>query len=275
MDDSTTTESEWTVAKLAALTGVSVRTLHHYDQLGLLEPSSRTDAGYRLYGPAQLERLRAILVWRRLGVQLSQIGALLDSDDSDRVDVLVSQRARVSEQMQQLAVVASALDAAIESGRMATTESAQTREGANMGHDRTIIEALDGFDPSEHDAETQARWGDTRDYRESARRTSIYTPDQWVAIKHEADAITVELAACWHANEAADSVRPLALAERFRAHVDRWYYPCRIDRLQTLGDMYVLDPRFRATYDEHAAGGAGFAEYVRDVWHAAALAASR
>lgn len=94
MDEITTAREHLTVAQAARLAGVTVRTLHHYDNIGLLTPSQRSDADYRRYGSADITRLREILVWRRLGVSLAEIRRLLDDPTIDRLDVLRHASAR-------------------------------------------------------------------------------------------------------------------------------------------------------------------------------------
>ena len=91
-----------TVAQVSKRTGVSVRTLHHYDQIGLLKPTEVTDAGYRLYDDAALDKLYMILVYRELGLSLSEIGSILDAPDYDRNRVLEHQIKLMQERIEKL-----------------------------------------------------------------------------------------------------------------------------------------------------------------------------
>lgn len=262
----TTTPPQLTVARLADLAGVSARTLHHYDAIGLLAPSARSDAGYRLYDAADLARLREILVWRRLDVPLAQIARLLDDPTVDRIAVLRHQRELVRDRLSQLDELTTALDQALE--REAATTAPE--EATTMTTDQQIIDALDGFDPADHDAEARERWGDTEAYRESARRTKEYGPDDWRRIKAEADANFAAMVATFEAGADASSDEAVAHAEAFRAHVSRWFYDMPPAMLPALGDMYAADPRFRATYEGTDGERPGMAEWVRDAWHARA-----
>src|ERR1700730_9622060 len=98
-----------TVGELSELAGVTVRTLHHYDEIGLLSPSDRSEAGYRLYSYADLERLQEVLVWRQLGFSLAEIKALLDEPGYDRGSALRRQRELVEVQIEQLGATAQAI----------------------------------------------------------------------------------------------------------------------------------------------------------------------
>src|SRR5690348_4170798 len=102
-----------TVGEVAELARVTVRTLHHYDELGLLEPSGRSEAGYRLYSYDDLARLREILIWRALGLPLTEIASLLDDPGHDRVAALERQRELIGREIDRLGELAAAVDAAI------------------------------------------------------------------------------------------------------------------------------------------------------------------
>jgi DNA-binding transcriptional MerR regulator len=262
--DGTTTRGPLTVAQVAALTGVSVRTLHHYDAIGLVVPAARSDAGYRLYGATQLERLRAVLVWRRLGIPLREVERLLDERGgaADRAAVLRRQLDLVRERRRELDGLATALEQAL--------ETIGDDEEANVATDEEIIGALDGFDPSEHEQEVQERWGDTEAYRQSARRTKAYGAEDWRRIKAEGAAVHERLEAAFDAGLDPTGDEAVELAEAWRAHVTRWFYDMPPAMLAGLGDVYVADPRFRASYDGADGERAGMAEWVRDAWHARA-----
>ena len=102
-----------TVGEVAELAGVTVRTLHHYDELGLLSPSDRSEAGYRLYSYDDPARLREILIWRTLGFPLTEIGSLLDDPGHDRLAALERQRELIEGEIERLGALAAAVDVAI------------------------------------------------------------------------------------------------------------------------------------------------------------------
>ena len=160
-----------TVGEVAELAGVTVRTLHHYDELGLLSPSERSGAGYRLYSHDDLERLQEILIWRQLGFSLVEIVSLLDDPGHDRLAALERQRELVGREIDRLGALAAAVDAAIDAQKNGTVI-----EEASM---------FEGFDPTEYEDEARERWGDTEAYQESARRTARYGEAEWGDIGSE------------------------------------------------------------------------------------------
>lgn len=115
------------------------------------------------------------------------------------------------------------------------------------------------FDHAAHEAEARERWGGTDAYRASARRTKQYTEDDWARINAAQEGIEAGFADAMAAGEASDGERAMHLAEQARLHIDRSFYPCSHRMHAGLADMYVTDPRFRAHYDDRAAG---LAEYV-------------
>lgn len=239
------------VSELAARTGVSVRTLHHYDAIGLLTPRERSAKGYRLYGDAELLRLQQILIERSLGLSLEHIRRTLDDPSFDLQTALIDQRERLYHRRDETAAMIEAVDAALAS-----------LDDDERGDAELELERLfEGFDPAAYEAEVEQRWGQTQAYAESKRRTQDYGPEQWAAIKAEAGTINRELAALMVAEVSAADPRAMDLAERHREHIGRWFYACPPTLHAGLGQMYVDDPRFAATYDEVAPG---LAAYVRD-----------
>lgn len=240
-----------TVGEVARLTGVTVRTLHHYDEIGLLIPSERSDAGYRLHGGDDLERLQEILTWRALGFALPEIAAMLDEPGHDREQALLRQRALVETERVRLEAIARALDATLAAHRNGTKVEVTTM--------------FDGFDPADYEDEVRERWGESDAYRESARRTAGYGPAEWAQIRVEAEAIVTELARLHAGEQPADGGDARAAAERHRQHLTRWFYDVSPQMHRNLAEMYVSDPRFAAHYDTVTPGLAGF---VRDAINA-------
>jgi DNA-binding transcriptional MerR regulator len=236
-----------TVGDVSALAGITVRTLHHYDERGLLSPSSRSDAGYRLYSERDLERLQEILGWRALGFSLDEIGELLDAVGHDRLSALRTQRELVFSELARLAGLARALEQAI-----ATVEHGDEQQEETM---------FTGFDPIQHQDEVRERWGHTNAYKESARRVASYREQQWGEIEAEAREIERLFAELKRSGQPADGEPARAAAEQARLHIDRRFYPCSREMHRALGEMYVADPRFAATYEK---AEPGLAAYVRD-----------
>lgn len=243
-----------TVGDVADLTGVSIRTLHHYDQIGLLTPSARTAAGYRLYGSSDLERLQEILLFRELEIPLNDIATLLSGGAFDRRAALELQR----EMLLQKAVRTEALIASVD--RAINAE----RTGVRMTNEE-MFEVFGDFDPAEHEEEVQERWGETDAYKESSRRTARYTKADWERLKAESEQIGTDTARLMDEGVPADDPRVMDLAEQARLQIDTWFYPCSHEMHVDLAEMYIVDPRFTATYEKiHE----GMAQY----WHDAIVA---
>lgn len=250
--------STWSVGDLAALSGVTVRTLHHYDEIGLLVPSDRSLAGYRQYDEGDVERLQQIVAYRACGLSLAEIAETLNATGVEREDHLRRQIAMLDTQLDDLA----------RKRRMLTRELEARAMGINL-NPQEIFEVFGDFDPTEHAAEAEERWGETDAYRESMRRTSSYTKEDWLRIKAEGEANIVEFAACFDEGVPAEDPRAMAAAEQHRLGIDSAYYPCSYEMHVGLGDMYVADPRFTKTYDDVRPG---LASYIRDAIIANALA---
>lgn len=246
-------QQSWTVGEVADDYGITVRTLHHYDSIGLLEPSERSLAGYRLYTRADLARLARIVVYRRLEVPLEQIRELLDGD-TDAVEQLKRQREAVLARMDELASLASAL------------EKEMTRVSTNQPATREEMQEIfgNGFSDEYRDEAAQ-RWGDTTAWKQSSARTTRYTKADWEQVKTEADAVNAAFVAALQAGLPADSVEAMDAAESHRRHIESRFYDLDHTFHRNLGDMYVSDPRFTATYEQIAPG---LAQYVRDAIHA-------
>ena len=242
----------WTVGEVARLAGVTVRTLHHYDQIGLLPPSGRASNGYRTYTAVDLARLQRVLSWRELGFDLEQVAQLVATDGSPATvaDQLGRQHALLTERIERLQAVAATVH--------------KTMEAHQMGIRLTPEELLEVFgehDPTRHAAEAQERWGGTDPYEESQRRTSTYTKEDWLRIRAEGEAVTEAMAVAMRAGEPADSAEAAAAATAHRDHISRWFYEVTPAVHQGLAEMYVVDPRFATTYDDVEPG---LAAYVRD-----------
>jgi DNA-binding transcriptional MerR regulator len=243
------TQAARTVSEVARLAGVTVRTLHHYDEIGLLHPSGRSDSGYRLYRSADLERLHEILFWRELGFALGEIRELVDGPGHDRGAALRRQRTLLDGRAARLRDVIGAVENAI-----------AAHEGGLPMTEEEMFEVFGDFDPTQYEEEVEERWsGPLLD--ESRRRALRYRKEDWQAIKNEGEAIARDFASLFAAGEAAGGAAAMNVAERHRSHIDRWFYPVSYDVHTGLGEMYVADPRFTAYWEKYASG---LAVYVRE-----------
>jgi len=235
------------VKDVARITGVSIRTLHHYDAIGLLVPGARTAAGYRLYTGADLLRLQQILIGRELGLPLEEIRRSLDDSRFDRKAALLDQRERLRERARQTDAMIRAIDAALDG-----------LDGRDTKGEMNVNELFQGFDPARYEDEARSRWGTTDAYAESAKRTQRYTPDDWQALKTEQSAVYAAALSALKTGTTASSAEAMDIAERHRLTIDRWFYPCSHDMHRGLASMYESDDRFRQSIDSHGEGLTAF-----------------
>ena len=243
-----------TVGQVAERSGVTVRTLHHYDRIGLLTPGGRSGAGYRLYTEADLTRLQHVVVYRRLGFSLEEIATLLDDPEADVCAHLRRQRAAVTTRLHELSDLVTALDRALEA-RMSGIRLTREEQRELFG---------DGFS-DDYAREAEERWGGTDAWEQSRRRVATYDKADWTEIKTEEEAIRAAFAAAMRAGEPATSERATDLAERHRRHIQERFYDLPHAGHRGLADLYVQDPRFARTYDDLEPG---LARYVHDAVHA-------
>lgn len=250
------TDRQLTVGEVAELTGVTVRTLHHYDRLGLVSPA-RTSAGYRLYDPADVARLQEVVAYRRLGFGLDEI----PGPTTDRRLALERQREYVAARIEELQRMERALTQALaDEEKGSTMTDAEKKE---LFGDLFGAEYADEFEG--YQAEAEQRWGETDAWAQSQERTRNYSRQDWERIKAEMDEANALIVAALRDGEPADSERAMDAAEAARAHMSRWYFDVCPAMHRNLGDMYVADPRFAKTYEDLAPG---LAEYLRDAIHA-------
>lgn len=239
----------FTVGELSRLTGVTVRALHHYDEIGLVRPSQRSAAGYRIYNDGDVLRLQQVLVFRELGVALDEIGSAID-EASDRAALLRKHRRELAEKRTRIDAMLAAVDAAL-----GALEKGQTMQPVD------VKKMFDGFNPEDYEEEARQRWGHTDAYKESARRTKQYGKPEWEVIRRESEAIYARLAELMQQGAGAADPAVQAAVEDHRMHLERWFYPCSKQMHHGLGEMYVADARFTANLDKVAPG---FARFLRD-----------
>ena len=223
-----------TVKEVAQLSGVSVRTLHHYDEIGLLHPTRVTDAGYRLYDDGALQKLQTILMLRQLQFPLKQIRQILDAPDFDPIAALEDQIGLLQLQRQHL-------DDLIQHAR-------QIQKTGVIPMD---FKAFDTKKIDQYAAEAKAKWGKTEAYREYEQRGKQDAGDALMAVFAKIGEIR-ELDPA--------SAEAQAMVKTLQDFISGNYYTCTKQILQGLGQMYVADERFKENIDR--AGGAGTADFV-------------
>ncbi|HEX7197577.1 MAG TPA: MerR family transcriptional regulator [Candidatus Limnocylindria bacterium] len=239
-----------TVGAVARLAGVTVRTLHHYDEIGLLKASGRSAAGYRRYADVDLDRLQRILFYRELGFGLDEIRTVITDGDADAIGHLRRQHAMLLDRIGRLKRMAAAVEKAMEARTMGISLTPEER-----------FEVFGDHDPEEYAAEVEERWGDTDAYRESRRRVARYTKADWERIKAEGQAVIEQVVGAMSSGRPSDSAEAMAGAEAHRRQIDDAFYECSYEMHVGLAEMYLADPRFTATYEKIAPG---LAQYLHD-----------
>jgi MerR family transcriptional regulator, thiopeptide resistance regulator len=231
------------VKDVTRIAGISVRTLHHYDEIGLLVPTARSPSGYRLYDDDDLLRLQQIIVARELGLSLEAIRKSLDDPGFDRRRALLTQRAQLTRRAQQAAEMIVAVDRAL------ALMDARDKENS-----MDMKQLFNGFDSSKYEEEAKQRWGHTDAYNESTRRVQGYSAEDWQRFSAEQAGIYADAVAALQAGKPPDGPEAMAIAERHRLSIDRWFYPCSAEMHSALALGYEQDPRFAENIDKHGAG---------------------
>jgi DNA-binding transcriptional MerR regulator len=253
------TARRYTVKQVATWSGVSIRTLHFYDEIGLLRPAEIGANGYRYYGRDELLRLQQILLYRELDVKLDDIARLLDASPNDRVAALQAHRAAIEARSERLRTLVATIDSTI----------AELRGEMVMDDERGFFEGFDAAKQARLEQDLVDRFGEqVRAHIEASReRRRGWTREQKLAVKQEAEALTRDLAELARAGASPDEPRVLNAVRRHYAWVaDAWAprTPTRVSYSE-LGRLYVDHPDFRAHYE---AFGTGFTD-----WLAAAMRA--
>ena len=231
------------INEFAKLTGVSVRTLHYYDEIGLLKPAL-VDAqnGYRFYDENSLLRMQEILFYRELDFPLKSILEILSSPDYDKQKALAEQRKLLELKKERLERIIVALD------------------GATKG--KVTMAAFDNSDyetaRKQYEAEAKQRWGETDAYKEHVEKTAKYTKDKWQDVNDGLMVIFTKFAECMKNGNTANSDEAQALVKELQTYITENYYTCTKDILAGLGQMYVADERFKTNIDKNGDGTADF-----------------
>lgn len=240
-----------TVKQLAAISGVTVRTLHHYDEIGLLKPASVGANGYRYYGRAQLLRLQRILFHREIGVPLSAIGELLELEESDQIGMLLQHRAKLETERERYRVLIETIDRTIsELKGDAPVKNADLYRGFSSekqaGYEAWLIERYG--EPMRTSIETSRKsYAELSQEEKEALGKELYAVEQALA-----DGLRAGV------DPASDAID--RLIARHRAWVGcMWGRPCPTERYAGLADLYLAHPDFVARYEQIEPG---FAVYL-------------
>lgn len=230
------------VHEVAKLTGITARTLHYYDEIGLLKPTKVTEAGYRMYDDTALSRLQNILLFRELKFPLKEIKVILDSPNFDPSEAIAQQIRLLELQYKHL-------------GELITF----TRELQKKGVMTMNFEVFDKSEIDKYEAEVKAKWGNTKAYQEYKQKDIARNKDSYGKLAKELMTMFSELGELKHLTPNADEVQmKISALQKF---ITDNYYVCTDEILSGLGEMYVSDERFKNNIDK--VGGDGTADFVK------------
>lgn len=225
--------------EFADLCGVSVRTLHYYDETGLLKPEQvDRNTGYRFYGEDSLLRMQEILFYRELDFSLKSIAEILSSPGYNKEKALAEQKKLLILKKERLEKLISAIDGAV--------------KGAN------IMKAFDNTDFEKYKDEVKERWGTTEAYKQYSEKSKDYSESKKNSLSEDMGAVMKDFSLCMKADNTPDSAEAQALVKALQNHITENYYTCTKEILYGLGQMYVADDRFRQNIDRHGDGTAEF-----------------
>ena len=227
------------IKEFAEFTGVSVRTLHYYDEIDLLTPANvDKSTGYRYYDESSLLRMQEILFYRELDFSLKSIGEILSSPNYNKSKALHQQKHLLTLKKERLERLILAVDDAM--------------KGEN------VMKAFDNSEFEKHKDEAKEKWGKTDAYKEHAEKTKSYSKEKWSSLAEGMDRIMEEFSVCLKSGATPDSAEAQNLVKMLQSHISENYYLCTNEILAGLGQMYVADERFKNNIDKHADGTAAF-----------------
>ncbi|MGP8301266.1 MerR family transcriptional regulator [Streptomyces inhibens] len=251
----------YSVGQVSGFAGITVRTLHHYDKAGLLSPSDRSPAGYRLYSDADLARLQQILFYRELGFPLDEIATILEDPQANVLDHLRARHRLLNDQITKL--------------RRLVEVAEQAMEVQQTGVELTPEERFEVFGEVAFDlsyaTEAHLKWQHSAGHQRSMARAAAHSKEDWAQIMAEAAEWRLRLTAAFDADEPADGECAMDLAEEHRRHITRWFTPCPTDMHGRIADDFAADPRAFALVVPPTEQRPGLAPYLRTAVHANAV----
>ncbi len=235
------------IKEFAEICGVSVRTLHYYDEIGILKPSEVDRyTGYRYYDEKSLLRMQEILFYRELDFPLKSINEILSSPDYDKAKALCEQKNLLILKKERLERLISAIDGAV--------------KGEN------VMKSFDNTQVEQYKEEAKKRWGSTDAYKEYKGKTKEYSKDKWDSLTDGMNDIFAEFSLYMKKGAEPDSKDVQSLVKALQSYITENYYTCTKEILSGLGQMYVGDERFANNIDKHADGTAEFVSRAIEIY---------
>ncbi|MEG2983575.1 MAG: MerR family transcriptional regulator [Peptostreptococcaceae bacterium] len=239
------------VNEVSKLSGISIRMLHHYDKIGILVPSKKTEKNYRLYSEEDIKRLYQILIFKELEFSLKDIKNILDDENFDREKALKLQRELIVKKKNRMEKIITSIDEVVDNMRGNERMSKKNFEGFNYDQIKSHKE--------KYDEETKKRYGDSNAYKEFKRKTASYVKGDWENISKEANHIYLQLSKLMDKDPGDKEVQKLV--QNWRDHITNNFYDCKIEIFRGLSLMYVADERFAKNIDAY---GEGLAQFLSD-----------
>ncbi|EET89440.1 transcriptional regulator, MerR family [Clostridium carboxidivorans P7] len=233
---------ELKINEVAKLTGVTVRTLHYYDEIGLLKPSKVSEASYRLYDDDAIELLQQILFFKELDFPLNEIKEIVKSASFDRTEALKKHKELLIKKRKRIDKLIKLVEKTIE------------------GECNMSFKEFDNIDfenaKKKYAKEVKERWGKTDAYAESEAKTKNYGKEQWKQVNEEGGKILKAFAE--NREKSADSKEVQTLVKEWQNYITKRFYKCTNEILKGLGLMYLQDERFKENIDSYGKGTAEF-----------------
>lgn len=230
-----------TVHEVSKISGVSVRTLHYYDSIGLLSPACVTSAGYRLYDESSLAKLQSILLFRELEFPLKEIKAILENPDFNYISALSQQITLLEAKRERLEKLISL-----------------ARDTMKTGVSKMDFSAFDNTEIEKYTEEARQKWGQTAAYKEYESKTAAKTDSQKADVFSKMEAIFREAGRL--CTLSPDCEQAQDCVKKLQSFITENCYTCTKEILSGLGQLYIGDERFRKSIDK--AGGEGTAAFL-------------
>lgn len=235
------------IKEFAISCGVSVRTLHYYDETGILKPSYvDKNTGYRYYDEASLLRMQEILFYRELDFSLKSIAEILSSPDYNKEKALAGQKKLLTLKKERLERLISAVDSAMKG--------------------EIVMKVFDNSEFEKYKTEAKEKWGTTEAYSEYSKKTKDYTAEKWSSVAEGLDAIMKDFSLSMKEGNTPDSTEAQSLVKALQDYITETSYTCTKEILFGLGQMYVCDVRFKSNIDKYGEGTAEFISKAIEIY---------
>lgn len=238
---------EYSISQVSRLAGVTQRTLRYYDKMGLLTPSAKTAAGYRIYTEVDLEKLQQILFFRELNFSLTKIKEMISNPNYNRKDALQMQAELLEKKAQRYLKLV----------QLAKNTLSNIKGGQEMNKE----DLFNGFnyekmiaEQKQYEAEVKERWGNSNAYKISQERTAKLTKKDWEHLNARQMQNLKELCDLYHTDVPPEDPKAQAVVQKQHEFIHNTFYPCSLEMFSCLGNMYIADARFTAYYEKFAPG---------------------